>query len=902
MEAQQSLKLRACSQNNLKNFDVDLPKEAIIAVIGLSGAGKSSLVFDCIYREGQRRFLECLSPSLLQGKKHLSKPKIEIDEGISPTLAVGHESEYHDFSASLAVQTDLFDRLTLLYSKVAKQYSPKSRKQLMRQSKEQIVQSILDEYSLGAKLELFAPLQSRFETRQELLTRLQKQGFLRFYVNGEEIDSFEKLPADGNLEVLVDRLKMKEGLRSRLSDSVKTALELSLGQLKVRSDEKDRFFTEVYVCPESGIAFPPLEPADFNPRSAKGACSECRGKGTKIDLSISKEEIPLLFDCFSPKAKRHYSKLWEKFLEAKTLSDEDLVHYALHGSEESFLLKEEGLEFCWRGFLSILEAEDQSFQARFADYLIDLPCTSCEASGLKTQSRFAWIEGLSIVDFCAKSVQEAFDILEKWSSKGYCQEIFEGNFALIAEPLIDKMKNTLNLLKQVGLSYLELKRTMKTLSFGEAQRVFLASKIASKLSGVIYVLDEPSNGLHPSEVEALAYVIESLRDLGNTVFLVEHKKALIERADYILELGPSSGQEGGYICFQGSFQEFLNADTVTARCFKSSKKEPKRSLRTSSKFLKISSLNFHNIQNFSLEVPLNSLVGFCGVSGSGKSSLLIDYLATQLKTYFHKKKAPKSLAGYESIQRLLLVEQKAAGISQRSNPATYTALMTELRKLFASTKLAKARGYTASHFSLNKKGGRCELCEGLGKIPLKLGFASDLLLPCDLCQSKRFDFETLQVQWGGFNIADVLEMTAKNALKVFENHPSLKKTLQLFCDLGLGYLALGQNFDSLSKGELQRLKLIAELAKENLQKTLYILDEPSMGLHLQEQEKLITVLQTLVEKGHSVFFVEHNLDILRAADHIVELGPKAGPEGGKLVFQGPPGKIKRAKTMTAKYF
>lgn len=893
-----SLKLRACSQNNLKNFDLELPKDSIIAFIGLSGSGKSSLAFDSVFLEGQRRFLECLNPKFAQDKKYLSKPKIEIDEGISPTLAVGHESQYLDFSSKLVVQADLYEHLSILYSKLAKQHSPYTQKVLVRQSKEEIVQSILRDYSLGAKLELFAPLESNYETRKDLIDRLEKQGFLRFYLDGEEISLDQEIKEEGKLELLVDRIKIKEGLHLRLSDSVKTALELSQGRLRVFSDSNSRYFTEVYVCPESGISFPPLEGIDFNPRTARGSCSACKGSGMGIDLKVQECDVESLFHCFPKRKKDYYLKIWNCFQQQHPFTQDKIIFYLLNGSEESVQIENESakMELRWRGLIAILEGEGHVFQERFSDFICRKPCSVCQGSGLKEQSRFARIEGLGIAEFCSLSVREALKKIKSW--------VFKGNEALVAQALLDRIEKTLLLMDKVGLSYLELDREMKSLSYGEAQRVFLVSKIASKLSGVIYVLDEPSNGLHPAEVEALAYVIESLRDLGNTVFLVEHKKALIKHADYIVELGPGSGDEGGFVCFEGTFEQLMQADTISARCFQKFDRvqKKKKSNFKKSKLLKISSLSFHNIKNLDLEIPLNQLVGFCGVSGSGKSSLLIDFLSSELKSYFRKKTTPKFLDGYESIDRLLLVEQKAAGISIRSNPATYTDLMQEIRKLFAATKLAKARGYTQAHFSLNKKGGRCDLCEGLGKIPTKIGFASDLLLPCELCQARRFDFETLQVQWKGFSIADVLEMSAKRALDLFKDQVNIRKTLQLFSDLGLGYLRLGQNFDALSKGELQRIKLIAELAKERLETTLYVLDEPSMGLHLDEQAKLIQLMQALVVKGHSVFFVEHNLDILRQADYLIELGPKAGAEGGQVVFQGLPSKIAKAKTMTAKYW
>lgn len=921
------IRVRGCRQHNLNDVNLDIPKYKIIAFTGVSGSGKSSLAFDTIYAEGQRRYMESLSPQARSLMRQLPKPDVDLIEGLSPTLAIGQGRGKITPRGTVIVQTDIHDFLCVLFAKIGEQYSPATNKRLLRQTRQEIVESILREYKEGARLQLIAPVKLEFEELSQAVSRLRQQGFIRLRINGEEFspeDTIPEIKGDPEFEVVIDRIIMKAEIRSRLNESVATALELGRGVLKVQEGKEGsmRYFTEIYVCPETGLSFAPLGMADFNYKSIHGACSKCHGKGGKEqvqgeEISLDKDlplddQLTSLIEKFPRRKAFHYQTLWNAFASKHLLSEdeaygdgeESLSREILYGGDEEFSItvdiggKEQKIKAKWKGLVAMIqeELEEKPGKSRFTSmhFVKWELCPKCEGGRLKPESRFCRIEGKGIHDLCVMTVKAALEEIASWK--------LEDNRAKIAEEILPDIISRLTFLEQVGLGYLELDRQGATLSEGEAQRVQLAAQVGAKLSGVLYVLDEPSTGLHHQDVQYLLKVVEQLRDLDNSVLLVEHQKTLISHADQIVELGRGAGVHGGNVTFQGSYEEMVKGNSsLTGEWLSGKKKMPaKKKGKPITGKMSVSSVSCHNLKDFSVEIPLNALVGFCGVSGSGKSSLLIDAIASEMRAILNNTTRPAILQGHQSLKRLIVVEQKQGGISLRSTPATYVGAMTPLRKLFAETKLAKARGYTASHFSLNKKGGRCDACEGMGQVRVSMPFMPDVFVTCEVCQGKRYNFETLQVTWEESSIADVLDMSVEVALEKFQNIPEIASRLVLMEELGLEYLVLGQNFTTLSGGEIQRLKLVSELARKTYETTLYILDEPSSGLHYNDIEKLVKILHRLVEKGHSVLFVEHQLDFLQQADWLIELGPEGGPKGGQLIFEGKPSQLKRKSTPTGR--
>jgi excinuclease ABC subunit A len=677
----------------------------------------------------------------------------------------------------------------------------------LRYTRAEIIELLLKEYSAGTKLQLIAPMQLRNEIGEEAIQRLQQMGYIRLRINGKEWTNEESIPPMNEktlVEVVVDRIEMKEGVRERLATSIDTAMDLSRGILKVEEGKSDsfRYLTEVYVCPETGYRFPPLQPADFNFNSIHGACPHCKGEG--------------------------------------------------------------------KG------------------------CPVCHGDRLKPESLACLVHGKNIAQLCNFSAAELLQTIDSWH--------FSGKEKIIADELLPPIRQRLLLLKQVGLDYLELNRPGNTLSDGEAQRIQLASHIGAKLSGLIYVLDEPSLGLHRQDIHYLQTIMKELKEIGNTVVIVEHEPGLIRCADLVIELGPGAGNEGGNITFQGTYEEMLQDPvSITGKWLSGRKKFPKPSHRKKMEnFLQVKNVSLHNLKNFSVKIPLGCLVGICGVSGSGKSTLAIDIIGEPIQKYLSDKMPVSYVSGYESIQRIVLGLKLSERFSARSIPATYVDIMTPLRKHFAETKMAKARGYTASRFSLNKRGGRCDACDGLGEIRVNMQLMPDLFIPCEVCQGSRYNYETLQVTWENRSIADILEMTVDEAQAFFRFIPSLVNPLTLMQELGLGYLTLGQSSKTLSGGEIQRLRLVSDLVTKHVEKTLYILDEPSSGLHLEDCEKLLRILQRLVDQGHSVVMIEHNIELLKQADRLIELGPGAGKEGGKVIFEGTAAQLAKAATPTGR--
>lgn len=921
------LLVQGCRQHNLKNIGVKLPKHAISTLTGVSGSGKSSLAFDTIHAEAQRRYIECLSPEARRWIQQLPKADLDFIEGLSPSLAVAQGANVASSRAIVASQTDLYDFFCILFARIGEQYSPKTGKRLNRQTRQEIIETILNNYSEGQRIQILAPIQLGSLALEESIARLQHMGFVRLRLNGQEFAPDEKIPKsdlETQLDVVVDRLAMKEGVRDRLTASINTALNESGGIVKIQEGKEGglRFFTEIYVCPESGMSFPPLDIKDFKLHSALAACPQCQGRGgsEKVHLEeivINEDEaldkVILAYLSKIPKKQREMmTQTWQAFTKMKQMLPKDRLKdlpanrrlEICSGSDIilELMIKtsdgEQGLQSKWKGLQRIIQEDidQRRGKSRFRDqdFVQWTTCPECQGGRLKSESLHCKIESKGINDLMALSVDELIQEVRSWEIQGKRKKILD--------ELMPQIINRLAFLSKVGLGYLQLNRQVLSLSEGESQRVLLAAQIGAKLSGVLYVLDEPTRGLHWRDAELLMEVIEELKSLGNTVIAVEHNQFFIERSDYIVELGPGAGEQGGEIIFQGTSKELKkSSEAITGKWWRGEHQMPQgEPWHQSGEKLSLRGAHCHNVQGLNLDIPLRSLVGFCGISGSGKSTVLFEMIAKELKKILQGVGEPKVLSGYAGIKRLVLVDQRKRNLSTRSIPASYVGLLAPLRQLFAETRLAKARGYAATQFSLSRRGGRCDLCEGLGQVKVSMPFMPDIFVDCDICRGRRYNFETLQVTWNEVSIADVLEMGVDEALKLFKNIPELQRRLQLMSEMGLGYLKLGQNFMSLSGGEVQRLHLVSELAKSSQEHTLYILDEPAAALHLADIEKLMRLLHRLVKEGHSVILIEHQLDVLKQMHWLIEMGPQGGPKGGNVVFEGELKDLLKADSETAK--
>ena len=907
------LHIRGCCEHNLKNISLDIPKYSIVALVGVSGSGKSSLAFDTIYAEGQRRYLEYLSPQTRSSIKQLPKPNASFIEGLSPTLAIAQGNQRLYARGHVATYTDIYDFLALLYVNIGEQHSPISGKKLVRYSRQEIIDLILKEYPPSTRIQLLAPIKFHANEAEATIQRLLQMGYIRMKIDGSDWTQDDPTPdfnAIKHIDVVVDRLEMKDDMRERLSHSIETTLDLSQGILKIMEGKAGtiRYLTEIYVCPETSYSFAPLTTPDFNFNSARGACPTCQGQGGQpkaqkhlisLDPTLPlAEQIHRFLDKLPGRKAENWQAVWNAFL-AKNQIDDDLktekipetiMKHVLMGSPEKLTImtrinnENKELKTHWKGLIPIFDAALQDKKHKIDPDNIPFvqweACPSCHGLRLKPESLACLIKRKNICQLCSMPVSSLIKEIDAWN--------FKGKNAKIASEIIPHIRTRLDFLEQVGLGYLELNREGNTLSDGEAHRIQLASQIGAKLSGILYILDEPSLGLHRQDVRHLYKVIEELKNLGNTVILVEHEPALIKHADHIIELGPGAGIHGGHITFQGTYKELLQNELSLTGNWLSGRIQllPQSKRKLKKEKLKVRNVNLHNLKNFSTDIPLHCLVGFCGVSGSGKSTLVMDVIGEELRKSLNQSLSSKVIQGYETIKRLILSSKQSNFISTRSIPATFIDIMTPIRNVLAETKLAKARGYTAARFSLNKRGGRCEACEGLGQIRVSMQFMPDIFVPCDLCKGQRYDYETLQITWNDLNISQILDLPIEEAYTFFQYSHAIADKLKLMKELGLEYLTLGQPFNTLSSGEIQRLRLVADLGVKSLEPTLYILDEPSAGLHFQDIAKLLQILHRLVENGHSVFVIEHHLAVLSQADYLIELGPKGGPEGGQLIFEG----------------
>ncbi|RMA97804.1 excinuclease ABC subunit UvrA [Hydrogenothermus marinus] len=905
------IKIIGARQHNLKNINLELPKNKLIVITGPSGSGKSSLAFDTIYAEGQRRYVESLSAYARQFLGLMEKPDVDNIEGLSPAIAIDQKTTSKNPRSTVGTITEIYDYLRLLFARVGKPYCPECNAPITSQSPEEIVEQIL-KFKEGSKIQILAPIiRGKKGKHKEILEKIIKMGYPRVRIDGkiylvEEVPELEKNKKH-TIEVVVDRIIIKEGIRSRLVDSVEQALKLGEGIVIINKLEnnEDLIFSEKFACPEHGFSIAEISPRLFSFNSPYGACPECKGLGVihKIDIDLLVDKNRSVIESF-----RITDSFYFKYIKGMIY---DFIYY--HGIDKftkfndlpTHLQDELLFDIVSHLERKYLETENEKQRQELEKYIKEVVCPVCKGSRLKKEALYILINGKNIWQITQMDIKKAYSFFEEFEKSPMSEKD-----RVISSKIIKEIKERLKFLLDVGLDYLTLDRKATTLSGGESQRIRLATQIGSKLSGVLYVLDEPSIGLHPRDTAKLIKTLKHLRDLDNTVIVVEHDPETIEEADFIVDIGPGSGINGGQITAIGTPSEIAeNPNSLTGKYLSGKLKIPfpkKRRKPDFSKKLVIKGAKEHNLKNIDVEIPLGLFVAITGVSGSGKSTLIYDILWNASKKHFGYKTdyigKHDKIDGWGNIDKVINVDQSPIGKTPRSNPATYTKVFDLIRNLFASTPEAKLRGYKPGRFSFNVKGGRCEACKGEGVIKIEMHFLPDVYVVCDVCQGKRYNKETLSIEYKGKNIADVLDMTVAEALEFFKNIPSIKSKLKLLYDVGLDYIKLGQPATTLSGGEAQRIKLSRELSKRDTGRTLYLLDEPTTGLHSNDVKKLIDVLNKLVDKGNTVVVIEHNLDVIKNADWIIDLGPEGGDKGGQIVATGTPEDIvKNEKSWTGKF-
>ncbi|WP_419782004.1 excinuclease ABC subunit UvrA [Maridesulfovibrio sp.] len=895
--------IEGARQHNLKNLNLDIPRDQLVVVCGPSGSGKSTLSFDIVYAEGQRRYVESLSAYARQFLPQLDKPKVDKIEGLSPAISLEQQSTSRNPRSTVGTVTEIYDFLRVFFARLGKFHCPECGEPIQAQTSDQILERIMS-FGEGTKFMLLAPMVDHQKgTHKDLFKKLKKEGFVRVRVDGQvygidDVPDLEKNKKH-NVDLVVDRLVIKGDMKKRLGDSLELALRYGDESIVVSIiGGDDVYLSTMSTCPSCKISMPKLSPQLFSFNSPQGACTLCSGIGSveyyEPELLAPNKGLSLKTGAVIPwKSPKMFERYEEGFraLGKKYGFKVDTPLSEFSGDAHKALFYGDK-DLGWEGVVDLLEVGHnlgRIWRDELSRFRQSQPCPACEGARLRPESLAVKVEGVSIFDFCSMSIQRALDWLEDLE--------FSGHELLIAEPLLKELTHRLGFMVNVGLDYLNLGRNMATLSGGEAQRIRLAGQLGSGLVGVTYVLDEPSIGLHPRDNERLIKTLRSLQSRGNTVLVVEHDESTIRNADHVIEIGPGSGMLGGEIVFQGSVKKLLGkAQTLTAKYLRGELALDKPEERRIPKdWIKMKGVKTNNLKNLDVDIPLGVLCCFTGVSGSGKSSLVVDsmykHLALSRGVKVDQPGRISGIDGIEKIEKVISIDQSPIGRTPRSNPATYTKIFDEIRKIFCATKESKKRGYKPGRFSFNVRGGRCEACRGDGQIRVEMHFLPDVYVTCDVCKGKRYNSQTLEVDYKGKNIAEVLDMTVRQSKAFFENHPTLKRRLEVLEQVGLEYLQLGQPATTLSGGEAQRIKISRELGKRSLPGTLYILDEPTTGLHMHEVGKLIKVLQQLVEKGATVVVIEHNTDVIRASDYVFDLGPGGGESGGHIVAQGTPEEI-----------
>ncbi|MDU1307655.1 MAG: excinuclease ABC subunit UvrA [Clostridium perfringens] len=928
--------VKGAKVHNLKNVSLEIPRDKLIVFTGLSGSGKSSLAFDTIYAEGQRRYVESLSSYARQFLGQMDKPDVESIEGLSPAISIDQKTTSRNPRSTVGTVTEIYDYLRLLYARVGVPHCPKCGKEITQQSVDQIVDQIM-ELPERSKIMILAPIiRGRKGTHEKVLENIKKQGFVRARIDGEIYDLTEdeiKLEKNikHNIEAVVDRIIVKDGIEGRLTDSIETSLKMAEGLVLVNIiGEEDRLYSEHFACADCGISIDELAPRMFSFNSPFGKCERCDGLGTLMeideDLVVPNKNLSIRGGAISTWGdSRMKEESWTycvlKALMEKYNFDLDTPYKDLPKKVQEVLMygEPEKLKVTYtkenvtavynhsfEGEINNLrrrymETNSDTMKAEIEKYMSDNPCPKCKGARLKPEALAVTVGGKNIFEFTSMAIREELDFINSID--------FSEKDKIISSQIIKEIQSRLSFLINVGLDYLDLARKAGTLSGGEAQRIRLATQIGSQLMGVLYILDEPSIGLHQRDNDRLISTLKQLRDVGNTLIVVEHDEDTMREADYIVDIGPGAGEHGGEIVASGTLDEIMsNENSLTGKYLTGAKKVelPEERRKGNGNFITVKGAKENNLKNVTAKFPLGTLTMVTGVSGSGKSTLVNEILYKGLNKIVNKAKdLPgkfKEITGYENIDKIIDIDQSPIGRTPRSNPATYTGTFDIIRELFSQTQEAKMRGYKPGRFSFNVKGGRCEACSGDGIIKIEMQFLSDVYVPCEVCKGRRYNRETLEVKYKGKNIADVLNMTVEEALEFFENIPRIKNKLQTLMDVGLGYIRLGQPSTQLSGGEAQRIKLAYELSKRSTGKTLYILDEPTTGLHIHDVNRLVKILQRLVDGGNTVIVIEHNLDMIKCADYIVDLGPEGGDKGGTIIATGTPEKIAGAKeSYTGKY-
>ena len=929
--------IRGARENNLKNIDLTIPRDKLVVFTGLSGSGKSSLAFDTIYAEGQRRYVESLSSYARQFLGQMDKPDVDSIDGLSPAISIDQKTTSKNPRSTVGTVTEIYDYLRLLWARVGIPHCPKCGKEISRQTIDQIVDRI-EALGQGTRFIVYSPIvRGKKGEHVKVFEDARKGGFVRVRVDGILYDLSEQITCEKNkkhtIELVVDRLVIREGQRRRLTDSIETACAHSGGLVTIElPDTKEELsFSQNYACEDCGISLTELEPRMFSFNNPAGACPDCTGLGYQLvadaDLVIPDKEKSIFEGAIQASGwsnartdsifRMYFEALAQKYhfsltAPVKTLSKEamDVILYGTKGEKLRMTYNRGNgmgvLEQPFEGILNNISRrfrETQSDAARkeLEECMSTSPCPTCGGDRLSAIARAVTVGGIGIMDFCRMSIKQALEFMDNLH--------LEGNMAIVAQQILREIRARLQFLMDVGLQYLTLSRGASTLSGGESQRIRLATQIGSSLMGVLYILDEPSIGLHQRDNDKLLGTLQRLRDLGNTLIVVEHDEDTMRAADYIVDVGPGAGSHGGQIVAAGSYEDICaEPNSITGQYLSGFKKIPVPGSRRkgNGNSLKILGATENNLKNIDVEIPLGTLTCVTGVSGSGKSSLICQVLNKTLSAKLnHARTRPgacRCIEGLKHLDKVIDIDQSPIGRTPRSNPATYTGLFNDIRDLFASTADAKIRGYGPGRFSFNVKGGRCEACNGDGLVKIEMHFLADVYVPCEVCRGQRYNRETLEVQYKGKNIAQVLDMTAEEAVGFFENLPKIHRKAQTLVEVGLGYVKLGQSSTTLSGGEAQRVKLATELARVSTGRTIYVLDEPTTGLHAADVHKLIDVLQQLVDVGNTVLVIEHNLDVIKTADHIIDLGPEGGDEGGYVVASGTPEEVSQVpESYTGQY-